>query len=274
MVRGHGGADQASRFVVARGRKIEQQGFVEIVLHVAQRDGRPFRHRSGQRKRLVLEVFVRHHAVDEADRLASDGIDLIRGEHQFARPRRSDQPCQQPGDAIVAAETDPQVAGGNEGRCGSDADVAGHGDGEAGADRGAGQGGDGRLAHRDQRTGQEPLALLQIGDLLVIGHVEFLLVAVDAHALDVAAGAEGGAGAGDQERTDFRVLAAGFYHRAQRRRQMVRQRIADFRPVQRDDRDTVADRAKQFVGAGIDGDGGARCFCVHIAGPRLLVSRS
>ena len=44
VVRGHGGADQAFGFVVARGGEIEQQGFVEIVLHVAQRNGRPFRH--------------------------------------------------------------------------------------------------------------------------------------------------------------------------------------------------------------------------------------
>jgi len=65
-----------------------------------------------------------------------------------------------------------------------------------------------------------------------------------AYALDVATGAERGAGAGDQQRPDLRVLAAGPDHRAQRRRQIVRQRVADLRPVERDDRDAVADRAQ------------------------------
>src|ERR1700674_5715618 len=35
MVSGHGGADQPFRLMIARRCKIEQQGFVEIVLHVA-----------------------------------------------------------------------------------------------------------------------------------------------------------------------------------------------------------------------------------------------
>src|SRR6267378_8718702 len=48
----HRGADQALRLMVARGRKIDQQGFVEIVLHVAQRDRRPFRYRFCERKGL------------------------------------------------------------------------------------------------------------------------------------------------------------------------------------------------------------------------------
>jgi len=65
-----------------------------------------------------------------------------------------------------------------------------------------------------------------------------------AHALDVAAGAEGGAGAGDQQRADLRILAAGFDHGAQCRRQIVGQGIADLGPVERDDSDAVADRTQ------------------------------
>jgi hypothetical protein len=53
-----------------------------------------------------------------------------------------------------------------------------------------------------------------------------------------------GAGAGDQQRADAGVLAAGLDHGAKRRRQMIGQRIAGLRPVQRDDGDTVADRAQ------------------------------
>ena len=51
---------------------------------------------------------------------------------------------------------------------------------------------------------------------------------------------------------DLGILAAGLDHGAQRRRQVVGQCIADFRPVQRDDGDAVADHAEQFVGAGVD----------------------
>ncbi len=140
---------------------------------------------------------------------------------------------------------------------------------QSGADRRARQCRERRLAHRYQRAGQQALAFLQVGDLLVIGHVQLLLVAVRAHALDVAAGAERGAGAGDQQRADVGVLAAGLDHAAQRRRQRVRQRIADFRPVQRDDGDAVADHAQEFIGAGVDGDVGGHvspnCFvlCRH-----------
>ena len=196
------------------------------------------------------------------------GIDLVGGEHQFARPRGADQPGQQPRDAVVAAQADPQIAGGNERRLRGDADVAGHRDREAGADRGAGQRRNGRLAHRDQRAGQQALPFLQVRDLLVIGHFELLLVAMGAHALDVAAGAERGAGAGDQERADLGILAAGLDHAAQRRRQIVRQRVANFRPVQRDDGDAVADHAQQFVGAGVDGGFGV------ISLPLAFVPRS
>jgi len=99
------------------------------------------------------------------------------------------------------------------------------------------------------------LPFLKVLDLLVIGHVQLLLVAMGAHALDVAAGAERGAGAGDQQHADVGVLAAELDHVAQRRRQIVGQGIADRRAVERDDRDAVADYAQEFVGAGVDFSG-------------------
>src|SRR5436305_788628 len=80
VMRGDGGADQALGLVVARGGKIGQQGFVEIVLHVAQRDGWPLGKRFCQRKRLVLKFCVGHDAVDQPDRLASPCLDLLGGE--------------------------------------------------------------------------------------------------------------------------------------------------------------------------------------------------
>ena len=255
--------------MVACGRKIEQQGFVEIVLHVAQRQRRPFRHRFRKGKGFLLQAVIRHHAVEEANPLASFGIDPLGGKHQFACPRCADQPRQQPGNAVVAAERNPQIAGRNECRACGDANVAGHGDGETCACRRAGQSRDGRLAYRDQRAGQQALAFLKIRDLLVIGHFQLLLVAMGAHALDVAARAERRAGAGDQECADIGVLAAGPDHGAQRRREMVGQRIARLRPVQRDDRDAVPDHAEKFIGAGIDGD-----FGCHVISRFSVIARS
>ena len=55
----------------------------------------------GQRRRaqrLPPEACRRHHAVDQADGLASCGIDLS-AVNISSRPRRADQPRQQPGDA-------------------------------------------------------------------------------------------------------------------------------------------------------------------------------
>jgi len=48
------------------------------------------------------------------------------------------------------------------------------------------------------------------------------------------------------------LIAAGLDHGAQCRGQCVRHRVADFGPVERDDRDAVADYTEQFAGAGVD----------------------
>ena len=89
--------------MIAGGGEIDQQGFIEIILHIAHRDGRPVGHRFGKRKSLFLQARIGDHAVDDADRFASGGIDLLGGEHQLACPRGAHQSRQQPRDAIVAA---------------------------------------------------------------------------------------------------------------------------------------------------------------------------
>ena len=260
--------------MVARRGEIEHQGFVQIILHVADRDRRSFGDRFGEREGFRLQPVVGDHAVHQADRLAPGRIDPVAGEHQFPCPRRADQPCQEPGDAVIAAQAHLEIAGGKECRFRGDPHVAGHRQSESGADRGAGQGGNGRLAHRDQRAGQQTLPLLQVGDPLVMGHCELCLVAIGAHALDVAAGTEGCTRAGEQQRADIRILAAGLDHCAQGRRQIIRHRIARLGAVQRDDGDAVADHAEQFVGAGVDFDFGGHvsphvfvvCHCVGTVG--------
>ena len=171
----HLGSDHALGLMVARGGEIEHQGFVEIVLHIADRDRRSFGDRFGEREGFRLQFVVGDHAVHQADRLAFGGIDPFASEHQFPRARCADQPCQEPGDAIIAAQAHLEIAGGKERRLRGDSYVAGHCQSEAGADRGAGQGGNGRLAHRDQRAGQETLPLLQIGDPLVMDISSFFL---------------------------------------------------------------------------------------------------
>ena len=94
-------------------------------------------------------------------------IDLLCGEHQFAGARGADQTREQPCDAIIAAEADAQIAGGNEGGLRGDANIAGHRNREAGTGGRARKRGDGGLAHRHQRAGEQALALLQIGHALV-----------------------------------------------------------------------------------------------------------
>ena len=168
----------------------------------ADRDAGTVGERLGEREGLVLQLRVLDHAVDQADPLAALGVDALGGEHQLARPHRADGAGQQPGDAVVARQADLGVAGADEGRLRRDPHVAGERDREARARRGAGQGRDRRLAQADQRAGQAGLAPAQVGQPFVEAHLAARAAA--AHALDVAAAAEGGAGAGDQERADAR----------------------------------------------------------------------
>jgi hypothetical protein len=116
---------------------------------------------------------------------------------------------------------------------------------------GSGQRGNGWLPNRDQRACQRPLLGPQIGDAIFQRHFRPGYAA--AHALDVAARAEGVAGPGDQDRSDVGVIAALLDRPPQRGRQLIRKRIPRLRPVQCDRRDPVVDFAKQFVRTRVDG---------------------
>jgi len=89
-----------------------------------------------------------------------------------------------------------------------------------------------------QRAGERGLSLTQIGNPFVEAHLAARSAA--AHALDVAAAAEGGAGAGDQDGADSGILAALLDLAAQGRRQPVRHGVARLRTVERDQRHAVA----------------------------------
>ncbi len=115
-----------------------------------------------------------------------------------------------------------------------------------------------------QRACQQALPLLEIGNLLLMGHRKLLGIAMRAHAFDVTAGTERRAGAGDEHRADIGIVAAALDHPPQRRAEIVRQRIARLRAVQRDDRDAVADHAEQLIGAGVDGD-----LSGHVVPPKV-----
>ncbi len=141
----------------------------------------------------------------------------------------------------------------------------------AGAGRRAGQGGYGGLAHRDQRAGQRRLPPAQVAQPLLEGHLAARTAA--AHALDVAAAAEGGAGAGDQDGADVRVLAALADLAAQRRGELVRHGVARLGPVQRDQRHAVADRAQKFGCAGIDFHGSLRAMTFPVTEHTVKTAR-
>jgi hypothetical protein len=94
------------------------------------------------------------------------------------------------------------------------------------------------------------LAPAQVGEALLEAHLAAQAPA--AHRLDVAARAEGGAGAGDQERADRGILAALLDLGAQRRGQVGRQSVARVGPVERDGRDALMHGAQKFICSGVD----------------------
>ena len=88
-----------------------------------------------------------------------------------------------------------------------------------------------------------------------------------AHSRHVAAGTERPTRAGDHDAAHRGVGLDGQQRLAQRRRQLVRQRIAFVRTIQRDRRNAVFDAAQQLVRPGI------QCFRGQNAPPRSAPSR-
>ena len=104
VILGARGLHQPLGLAVERGRIVDVQRVVEIVLHVAQRHPRTLGQRLGEGEGLVLQFVVGHDPVHQPDALAALGVDPLGGEHQLARARRAHGARQQPGDAVVAAE--------------------------------------------------------------------------------------------------------------------------------------------------------------------------
>jgi hypothetical protein len=89
VVLGARGLHQPFGFAIERGRIVDVQRVVEIVLHVAQRHSRALGQRLGQREGLLPQFVVGHDPVDQTDAFAALRVDPFGGEHQLARPALS-----------------------------------------------------------------------------------------------------------------------------------------------------------------------------------------
>ena len=92
------------------------------------------------------------------------GVDPIGQEHQFPRPRCSDQPGQHPRDAVIPGQPDPGVSRRHDCGFAGNADIAGKRERHPRAGRGSRKCCNRRFPHRHQRTGQGALLGPQIGN--------------------------------------------------------------------------------------------------------------
>src|SRR6476660_2455487 len=83
-------------------------------LHAGQRDRRALGQRFCERKSGLAKFGVRHHAIDQTERLGAARVDPLRQEHQLACPRGSRKPRQQPGDAVVSRQADTGISRGHD----------------------------------------------------------------------------------------------------------------------------------------------------------------
>ena len=145
------------------------------------------------------------------------------------------------------------VAGGDEGGGGGETNVAGEREGETGARRRPGQGRDGWHRDADQDAGEGALALLEFKHRFAGRAIRaFAGAALAAHALDVAARAEGGAGTRDDERTDGRVVSELQDHAAKGRRQLVGEGVAGLRTIEGQGRHSISQLPEQQLRPRLD----------------------
>ncbi len=176
---------------------------------------------------------------------------LSDGEHHFPRPRGADQPRQQPRDAVVAAEPHAQIAGERTliaRRCGYRRPSRR----EAGADRRPRQCRDVGLRTETSAPVSSRWRSCRSATFSSCDMSSFFWSRWAPMPLTLPPAQKAVPAPVINSAPISRFFAAGPDHGAQRRSQLVRHRVARFRPVQRDDGDAVADRAEEFIGAGID----------------------
>ena len=191
-------------------------------------------------------------------------MDPAAREVDLLGPPRADQPGQEPASAVIARQADIDEARREEGALGRQPDIAGQRDRHARAGRRAGQRRDRRLGEVVEPQGQRVLLVLEAADRVVGAAARRLcrsLVEGPAQAGHVAAGAEGGSRTRDDHGPHVGIGLHPEQRFAQRRSQRIAQRVALLRPVQRDRRNPVVDRAQQFVRAGVEH------LCGHVLPP-------
>src|SRR6516162_6715000 len=110
-------------------------GAVQIALHQAERDRGSLREGPSELHRRIVQLIVRHYAVDETERQRLVGIDRPAGEIKFARFGGPNQPCQKITAAEVAGKADPDKGGYQPCRGPGDPKIASEGESKSGTRR-------------------------------------------------------------------------------------------------------------------------------------------
>ena len=230
---------------------------VEIVFHEPERNRRTFGKRLRQRDERTATPEIGNHAIDQPKLFAPLRIEPLRQQHEFACPGRICQPCEQPGDPVIARKANAGITSGHDCELGRNSDIAGQCESHPGAGSRSGQCRNRGLPQSNQRAGQGALAVFN-SVTRSCSEVSFFISGT--HTLDVAAGAECSAGPCNQDCTNSWIVATLADHATQRRRQLVRQGIPGGRAVQRNRRNPIADFAEQLVGTSFE----LECIRVHL----------
>jgi hypothetical protein len=159
---------------------------------------------------------------------------------------------QEVGAAVVAGEADAGEGGGQDRGPGHDPQVAGERQRQARPGRRARQGGEGGLGHVEQLAGGGALVHPLAVDRLVDGGRLAAAVVAAGHALDVAAGAEALAGAGEDDDLDLGVELGGRQLGGQRVVHRPAHGVARLGAVERQGEHARVQVGEQVVGAGVD----------------------
>src|SRR6185312_10436463 len=216
-------------------------GEVHVLLHIAERDAWPTRQRQRERARGVLELGIGDQPGHEAERLRLGAAQDGRGEVELARLGGTDELCQEIAAAEIAGQCHLGKGGGEPRGIAGDAQVAGKRQRQACAGGGAAQHGDGGLRYLVQEAGGLH-ALAQAAGALIEA-----LAAPFGHGLDVAAGAEGASGAGENDDRDLMIARGALQRVVQAGEHFRVERVEPVRPVHRQRQNAVIEPFQEYV---------------------------
>ncbi|MCY1393695.1 hypothetical protein D9M71_85980 [compost metagenome] len=185
------------------------------------------------------------------------GIDGFAGEHHLHGQGLADRAQQALGAAGAGHDPEVDLRLAEAGVFAGDEDVGVHGQFAAAAQAEAIDGGDQRLAEAGDALPVGQARVIEDADQVALGHF-----------LDIGAGGEGLAAAGDDHDAGFGVLLGGIQFGGQFTQQLGIERVERFRALQGDQADTLLGRQDSKGTRHFDASSGARAACGE---PLLLV---